>query len=144
MLVADILKNKGSTVKMIGSHATAAACAQRLSQERIGALVVSDDGRRVDGIISERDIAYGLAKYGSGLDRVPVGELMTKSVITCRPRDTIHETMRTMTQRRIRHLPVETDGGLVGIVTSGDVLKYRLEEMQLEAAVLRDAVIAAR
>lgn len=144
MLVGDILKGKGASVKMIGADATAAACAQRLSQERIGALVVSSDGRRVDGIISERDIAYALAKYGSELDRIPVADLMTKTVITCRPRDTIHDTMRVMTQRRVRHLPVEENGALVGIVTSGDVLKYRLEEVQLEAAVLRDAVIAAR
>lgn len=144
MLVADILKNKGSSVKMIRADATAMACAQRLSQDRIGALVVSDDGRRLDGIISERDIAYALAKHGGSIERIPVRELMTKSVITCRPGDTIHETMRTMSQKRVRHLPVQDGDRLVGIVTAGDIMKYRLEEVQLEAAVLRDAVIAAR
>lgn len=144
MLVADILKSKGAQVKMIASDATARECAQRLNQDRIGALVVSDDGRSVRGIISERDIAYGLAKHGGLLERVLVADLMTKSVITCTPSDTILDTMRTMTQRRIRHLPVLDGGGLVGIITSGDVLKHRLEEVQLEAAVLRDAVIAAR
>jgi CBS domain-containing protein len=144
MLVADILKRKGATVKMIRSGESAMACAQKLSAERVGALVVSDDGRHLGGIISERDIAYGLAKHGDELHRVPVRDLMTKTVITCAPRDAIVEMMRTMTQRRIRHLPVIDGDALVGIITSGDVLKHRLEEVQLEANVLRDAVIAAR
>lgn len=144
MLVSDILKAKGASVKMIRSDDTAYACAQRLSADRVGALVVSDNGRALDGIISERDIAYGLARHGSELHHVRVRDLMTKAVITCSPRAAIFETMRTMTQRRIRHLPVVDEGHLVGIITSGDVLKHRLEEVQLEANVLRDAVIAAR
>lgn len=144
MIVADILKSKGASVKMIRPDETAMACAQRLSTERVGALVVSENGRTLDGIISERDIAYGLARHGGELHHIPVRELMTKAVITCHPRDAIFETMRTMTQRRIRHLPVMEGDTLAGIITSGDVLKHRLEEVQLEANVLRDAVIAAR
>jgi CBS domain-containing protein len=144
MLVLDILKSKGPAVKTIRSGDSAMTCAQHLKDERVGALVVSDNGRSIDGIISERDIAYGLAKYGSSLHSVPVRDLMTKTVITCGPRDPIIQTMRTMTLRRIRHLPVVDGDHLAGIITSGDVLKHRLEEVQLEANVLRDAVIAAR
>lgn len=144
MLVQDILKRKGAAVKTIRSADSALACAQHLKTERVGALVVSDDGRTIDGIISERDIAYGLPKYGIGLYDVPVRDLMTTIVITCDPRDSILQTMQIMTLRRIRHLPVVEGGRLVGIITSGDVLKHRLEEVQLEANVLRDAVIAGR
>ncbi|MDO9383905.1 MAG: CBS domain-containing protein [Hyphomicrobiaceae bacterium] len=144
MLVSDILKSKGASVKMIRSDDSAMVCAQRLSAERVGALVVSDNGRSLDGIISERDIAYGLAKHGPGLHAVPVRDLMTKAVITSGPRESIVQVMRVMTQRRIRHLPIVDNDRLAGIVTSGDVLKHRLEEVQLEANVLRDAVIAAR
>jgi len=144
MLVSDILKAKGLSVKMIRTDDTAMACAQRLSTERVGALVVSDNGRSIDGIISERDIAYGLAKHGPSLYSVPVRDLMTKAVITCSPQDTIVQMTRVMTLRRIRHLPVVDGDRLAGIITSGDVLKHRLEEVQLEANVLRDAVIAGR
>lgn len=144
MLVQDILNSKGASVKTIRSTDSAMACAQRLKTERVGALVVSDDGRALDGIISERDIAYGLAKHGSDLHAVLVRDLMTLTVITCAPRDPIIQTMRIMTQRRIRHLPVIEGDELVGIITSGDVLKHRLEEVLLEANVLRDVVIAAR
>ena len=144
MLVSDILKSKGASVKMIRSDDSAMACAQRLSAERVGALVVSDNGRSLDGIISERDIAYGLAKHGPNLHTVPVRDLMTKAVITSDPRESIVQVMRVMTLRRIRHLPVVDGDRLAGIITSGDVLKHRLEEVQLEANVLRDAVIAAR
>jgi CBS domain-containing protein len=144
MLVSDILKSKGLSVKMIRPDESAMACAQRLSVERVGALVVSENGRSLDGIISERDIAYGLAKHGPGLHSVPVRDLMTKAVITCGPRDSIVQMMGIMTQRRIRHLPVVDGDRLAGIITSGDVLKHRLEEVQLEANVLRDAVIAGR
>lgn len=144
MLVSDILRSKGSTVKMVRSYDTAVACALRLRNEHVGAMVVSDDGRSLDGMISERDIAYGLATHGGDLNSVKVHDLMTRAVVTCSPRDSILDTMRVMTQRRIRHLPVKDDNKLVGILSTGDVLKYRLEEMQMETNVLRDAFIATR
>jgi CBS domain-containing protein len=144
MLVSDILRSKGSTVKMVRSYDTAMSCAQRLKAERVGAMVVSDDGRSLDGIISERDIAYALATQGSELHHVPVRDLMIKNVTTCAPRDTILAAMGVMTRRRVRHLPVVDGGTIVGILSTGDVLKYRLEEMQLEANVLHDVVVAAR
>lgn len=144
MLVSDILRLKGSSVKMVQSYDTAVLCAQRLKTEHVGALVVSDDGRSLDGLISERDIAYGLATYGSELHGIKVHDLMSRAVVTCTPRDSILNAMSVMTRRRVRHLPVLDAGKLVGLVSTGDVLKYRLQEMQLETAVLRDAVVAAR
>jgi signal-transduction protein with cAMP-binding, CBS, and nucleotidyltransferase domain len=144
MLVSDILRSKGSTVKMVRSYDTALACAQRLKAEHVGALVVSDNGRSLDGMISERDLAYGLATYGIELNHVTVSDLMTKAVVTCTPRDTILNTMTVMTRRRVRHMPVMDGSTIVGLVTTGDILKYRLEEMQLEANVLRDVFVAAR
>lgn len=144
MLVSDILRSKGTTVKMVRSYDSVMSCAQRLKTERVGALVVSDDGRSLDGIISERDIAYGLATHGGDLHQVTVRDLMTKAVTTCAPRDSILNAMGVMTRRRVRHLPVLDGAKIVGILSIGDVLKHRLEEMQMEANVLHDVVVAAR
>jgi CBS domain-containing protein len=144
MKVADILKTKGASVKTIKPDETAEAFAEQLKHERIGAMIVSLDGTSLDGIISERDLAYGLAAFGAKLPRMHVSELMTKAVIVCSPEDSIAEIMTVMTQRRIRHLPVKDGRRLVGIISIGDVLKHRLGEMQLEANVLRDVAIARR
>jgi CBS domain-containing protein len=144
MKVADILKTKGSAVKTVRPDETAKVFAEHLRNERIGAMIVSHDGSTLEGIISERDLAYGLAAYGDRLPSVRVSELMTRVVILCTPEDTIAEVMTVMTQRRIRHLPVKDGGQLVGIISIGDVLKHRLGEMQLEANVLRDVAIARR
>ncbi len=144
MKVADILRIKGSTVKTVAPENTALELSEQLRAEQIGAAIVSSDGRSIDGIISERDLAYGLAIYGSKLPTTIVSDLMTKAVVVCSPEDNITDVMKLMTQRRIRHLPVQDDSQLVGIISIGDVLKYRLGEVQLEANVLRDYAIAAR
>lgn len=144
MLVSDIMNVKGHEVKTILSGDTALCLAKRLRSERVGALVVSDDGQSLDGIISERDLAYGLAVYGAELHGIAVSELMTKSVITCSAKETIVDVMQVMTQRRVRHLPVMDGKRLIGLISIGDVLKHRLGEMQLEANVLRDYAIANR
>jgi CBS domain-containing protein len=144
MKVADILRVKGSAVKTVTSDVTALELSERLRAERIGAMIVSNDGRSIDGIISERDLAYGLAAHGGMLPKIAVSELMTKVVIVCSPEDSITDVMKLITQRRIRHLPVKDGDQLVGIISIGDVLKHRLDEMQLEANVLRDYAIAAR
>lgn len=115
-----------------------------MRDEQIGAAIVSDDGKSIDGIISERDLAYGLAAHGSKLPGIAVSELMTKAVIVCSPEDSVTDVMKLMTERRTRHLPVKDGDRLVGIISIGDVLKHRLGEMQLEANVLRDYAIAAR
>ena len=144
MYVADILSIKGSSVTTVDAKASALTVAKRLRQERIGAMIVTNDGGSIEGIISERDLAYGLAMHAANLPEVAASELMTKSVVTCSPRETIGQIAKVMTQQRIRHLPVTDGRHLVGIVTIGDILKHRLEEVQLEANVLRDYAIALR
>jgi CBS domain-containing protein len=144
MKVADILRIKGSAVKTVTPDETALDLSRQLRAEQIGAMIVSDDGSSIDGIISERDIAYGLVAHGSQLPSIAVSTLMTKAVVVCSPEDSITDVMKLMTQRRIRHLPVKDGDRLVGIVSIGDVLKHRLGEVQLEANVLRDYALAAR
>lgn len=142
MRVSDILREKGAEVKTVRSDDTALCLSKRLKGDRVGAMVVSDDGSSLDGIISERDIAYGLAAHGSNLYAVPVSQLMTKTVVTCSPNDTVAQVMEVMTRRRIRHLPVTDGNRLIGLVSIGDVLKHRVGEIQMEANVLRDYAIA--
>jgi CBS domain-containing protein len=144
MKVADILRIKGSVVKTVAPHETALLLSGHLRAEQIGALVVSTDGNSIDGIVSERDLAYGLATHGARLPTIPISELMTKAVVVCSPEDSVTDVMKLMTQRRIRHVPVKDGDQLVGIISIGDVLKHRLGELQVEANVLRDYAAAAR
>jgi CBS domain-containing protein len=144
MTVAEILRSKGSEVKTVKPTETALQFSARLCANQIGAMVVTENGTSIMGIISERDLAYAVATFGSRLPTTTVSDLMTKTVVVCSPEDSITEVMKLMTQQRIRHLPVTSGGQLVGIVSIGDVLKHRLGELQLEANVLRDYAIAAR
>lgn len=144
MRVSDILKIKGSAVKTIEPTATIRALAQGLRLEAVGAMVVKDAKGAVQGIISERDLARGLAEYGNDLPSMQVSALMTQTVITCAPEDSVAAVAKVMTHRRIRHLPVVINGQLAGLVSIGDVLKHRLDEVQLEANVLRDFALARK
>ncbi|MGC1586943.1 MAG: CBS domain-containing protein [Rhodomicrobium sp.] len=144
MKVADILKTKGAEVMTVKPDVTIAALAQRLRMAGVGAMLVSQDGDSMDGIISERDITYALAAHGAHLHEVRVSELMTKTVITCSPKDSLSEVAKIMTARRIRHLPVKDGARIIGVISIGDVLKARLSEIELEANVLRDLAIAGR
>jgi CBS domain-containing protein len=144
MKVADVLRIKGSVVKTVSPQETALLLSGQLRAEQIGALVVSTDGKSVDGIVSERDLAYGLVTYGERLPIIRVSQLMTKTVVVCSPEDSVTDVMKLMTRRRIRHVPVKDGDRLVGIVSIGDVLKHRLGELQTEADVLRDYAVAAR
>jgi CBS domain-containing protein len=144
MKVANILQIKGSVVKTVRPDTSARELSVRLHAEQIGAMIVSSDGRSIDGIVSERDLAYALAAHGSELPRLTVSRLMTKVVVVCSPEDSITDVMKLMTQRRIRHLPVKEGDQLVGIISIGDVLKHRLDELELEANVMRDYAVAAR
>jgi CBS domain-containing protein len=145
MKVRAILDTKGRRVITIRPEASVSTAVHRLVLERIGALVVSEDGHKALGIISERDIVRALAESGSDLitSGRHVTELMEHNVITCTPEDSIKQVMAEMTRRRVRHLPVIEGGGLAGIVSIGDVVKSRLEEVELEADVLREAYIAS-
>jgi CBS domain-containing protein len=144
MRVSDILKEKGSEVKTIKPGELIQTFARRLSEGKVGAMVVLGQQDSIEGIISERDLARGLAEHGSELSAMRVTDLMTKVVITCAPADSILGVANVMTRRRIRHLPVTERGKLVGLISIGDVLKFRLEELQLEANILRDYTIALR
>ena len=144
MKVESILKSKGHDVRTIGSEVSLVLAVHQLSSIGIGALVVSDDGRRVDGLLGEREVVRGLAKHGAALLDMRVRDVMTRSVTTCSPQDTIRHAMAEMTRTRNRHLPVVDDGALCGLISIGDVVKHRLEELELEALVLRDAALRHR
>jgi predicted transcriptional regulator len=144
MKVSEILQTKGSSVKTIRPDASARVLSVQLHAQQIGAMVVSGDGKSIDGMVSERDIAYALAAHGSELPSIPVSRLMTKVVMVCSPDDSVTYLMKLMTQRRIRHVPVKEGDQLVGIVSIGDVLKHRVDEIELEANVLRDYSVASR
>ena len=143
MNVETILRNKGNWVATIRSDATVAEAVDTLNRERIGALVVSESGEGVDGILSERDIVMALANHGGDLLARPISDIMTRSVVTCEPSDTVAELMAEMTSRRIRHFPVMSDGRLCGIVSIGDLVKNRLDEVEFEASSLRSFIAGA-
>jgi CBS domain-containing protein len=135
--VADILEKKGSTVITIKPTETIAALSQRLRERRIGAAIVSGNGQTVDGVISERDIAYGLSVHKGELHAMPVSALMTKAVITCSPDDNLGIVASTMLSRNVRHLPVLDGNRLIGMVSIRDVLNFRVDQLQRETGMLR-------
>ena len=143
MNVEAILRTKGRSVVTVAPDATIAAAIELLRRQGIGALVVSGDGSTVAGILSERDVVHALAERGASLLALPVAALMTRHVFTCTPTDSIAELMAEMTGRRIRHLPVVENGRLAGIVSIGDVVKNRLDEVESEANSLRAFITSA-
>ena len=143
MKVEDILKAKSHRVATMRPESAIDTVIHRMRLDRIGAIVISSDGSTIEGILSERDIVYGLVGHGAGLLKMTAAHVMTHEVITCRLQDTIKDVMSKMTHRRIRHVPVLENGELAGIVSIGDVVKHRLEEAELESTVLREAYIAA-
>jgi CBS domain-containing protein len=142
--VERILATKGREVATTRPEGSVAMAAGLLRARGIGALVVSGDGQRVDGILSERDIVRGLAHHGADVLGLRVSDLMSRTVHTCTPQDTLKSIMARMTRHRVRHLPVVDGGRLCGIVSIGDVVKHRLDEIEDEVNVLRDAYIAHR
>ena len=144
MRVADILRGKGPAVMSVKPSETIGGLAQRLRLAGIGVMIVSRDGHSLDGIISERDIAYALPSHTEDLHEMRVSDLMTTQVVTCSPEDLIADVARIMINRRIRHIPVKEGDRLVGVISIGDVLNHRLSEIELEANVLRDIAIAGR
>jgi CBS domain-containing protein len=137
MNVASILKQKGRAVSTVPPTITLQEVAKRLTQRRIGALVVVGARGGIEGIISERDIIRALSEAGGTCLQRPVAETMTRQVVTCQETDTLDELMAMMTQRRFRHLPVVTDGDLVGIISIGDVVKHHVAEIEMEATAMR-------
>jgi CBS domain-containing protein len=143
MSVASILKVKGIHVEVAPPDTTLYTVVWTLKAKNIGAIVVSEDGSTVLGLVSERDIIRGLTDHGAKLLTLPVSKLMTSPVITCRLEESITAVMARMTRHRARHLPVVEGGKLCGIVSIGDVVKHRLDELQLEADVLRENLMTS-
>ena len=143
MTVKIILSAKGAEVITIGPTTNVAEAVKLLAERRIGALVVVGAEQSVVGIISERDIVRALAARGAAALDLPLTEVMTRKVATCIPSDTITSIMGRMTDGKFRHVPVVEQGRLTGIVSIGDVVKKRLEEMEHEQAALRDYIQSA-
>jgi CBS domain-containing protein len=135
--VASILAVKGSAVVTVKPTDTIGTLSQRLRERRIGAAIVSGDGATIDGVISERDIAFSVDLHAAAIHKLPVSALMTKTVVTCSPSDKLADVASTMLARNIRHLPVVEENRLVGMISIRDVLKHRLEDLQQQTNLLR-------
>jgi CBS domain-containing protein len=144
VLIEQILQAKGSEVATVGAATTVADALTELRDRNIGALVVSDDGATLDGIVSERDIVRALADRGAAVLDEHVSNLMSTDVATTDRHATAEQLMSLMTDRRIRHIPIVEDGSLVGIVSIGDVVKSRVGELETERHQLVDYITTGR
>jgi CBS domain-containing protein len=143
--VRSILGAKGSAVVTIGDAASLADAVMTLRDNHIGALVVSNDGQHIDGIVSERDVVRALANHGASALGRSVSSVMSTDVVTCRVDDAVESLMLSMTERRIRHLPVvDDDGVLGGVISIGDVVKARLGQLETENQQLYDYITQGR
>jgi CBS domain-containing protein len=140
MFVSDILGHKGNRVVAVTPEETLASAIATLSARRIGAVLVLDADKKLAGILSERDILHAVARRAAEALSLRVAEVMTTPVVTCDPDDTVEHVMELMTNGRFRHLPVVRRGSLLGIVSIGDVVKWRLDETRQEAEVLRQYI----
>jgi CBS domain-containing protein len=140
--ISQLLRRKGRDVATVDGSENVRTALALLARHGIGALVVSADGQHIDGILSERDVARGLHERGADLLEEPVSAVMTADVRTCGPHASVHDLARMMTDHRIRHIPVLEDDVLVGIVSIGDVVKARLDELEEERAQLVDYIQA--
>lgn len=140
MKVDEVLKAKGREVETIRPDQSMVMALHRLATLGIGALVVSKDGQRADGLIGERDIVRSLNKHGAQVMNLTVADVMMKSVPVCSAADSLKHVMQQMTRTRNRHLPVVDGGRLAGLVSIGDIVKHLVEEVELESRVLRDYV----
>lgn len=141
MSVETIIKSKGSNVFTIRPEHSVSDAAALMSTKRVGVAMVCDSKGRLMGVVSERDIVAGITQYGKGLLDMPVRNIMSSPVVTCRPTDSVKHIMEVMTERRIRHLPVTDGDDILGIVSIGDAVNYRLNEAEIEKAVLRDFAV---
>lgn len=143
MIVAMILEQKGRNVVTIGATATVGEVVSELARHKIGAIVVVEDVDEIVGIISERDIVRAVAERGPDVLSESVGSIMTSEVMTCEDSETVNDVMARMTRGRFRHLPVENNGRLTGIVSIGDVVRVRIEEVEREAEEMRAYISTA-
>jgi predicted transcriptional regulator len=143
MTIESILRRKGTNVTTIAPEASIKRAADWLRAKNIGALVVMRENA-VLGLVSEREIVHAFSRYGEAAASMPVKEVMQYGVTAVSPDESINRVMNLMTHHRVRHMPVLRGGQLVGIVSIGDVVKHRLEDLELETNVLRDVYSAAR
>jgi CBS domain-containing protein len=144
MRISDVLRVKGTRVVTVTPDTKVRQLLQVLADHGIGAVVVSVDGTSVDGIVSERDIVRALALRGAAVMSEPVTEIYTAEVRTVTPDTSLDDVMRLMTEHRMRHAPVVTDGALSGLVSIGDVVKNRMDELETERTALSDYITTAR
>jgi CBS domain-containing protein len=142
MTVRAILDKKGHEVESIQPGAKLSAAVKILGEKRIGAILVTNLGR-IEGILSERDIVRVLSERGAEVLDEPVSNVMTRKVVSCRQSDTVGEIMEIMTLGKFRHLPVVEDGKVVGLISIGDVVKWRVQEYEREQEALRDYIKTA-
>lgn len=132
MLIRDVLRRKGDFVVTVPPDTPVSQLLTKLAEHNVGALVISADGRAVDGIVSERDVVRAMPARGATTLQAPVSEIMTADVTVVSPTDTVEGLMGLMTEHRIRHVPVVSDGSLVGIISIGDVVKSRMDQLEAE------------
>jgi len=143
MNVKAILAAKGGEIVCIEPTADLAAATQLLSANRIGAVLIRGAGGHIAGILSERDIVRALSEHGAAALSLPVGQVMTREVATCAEDETLASIMERMTAGKFRHMPVVTKGKLIGLVSIGDVVKQRVDEVERESDALRDYIRTA-
>jgi len=143
MSVESILRKKGTGVATIAPDISVKRAADLLRAKNIGALVVTREDA-ILGLVSEREIVDAISRHSETATSMPVSEIMRHGVITVSPAETVSHAMNLMTRHRVRHMPVVHDGKLTGIISIGDVVKHRLDDLELETNVLRDAHIASR
>ncbi len=139
MTIRAILASKGSDVISVTSHDSVSDAVALLASKRIGAVPVIDDGHVV-GIFSERDVVYSIARIGEAALKARIGDIMTAPVMTVDPDTAVMSGLSLMTKRRIRHLPVVQESVVVGFISIGDLVKYRIDRIEAEAASLRDYI----
>ena len=144
MRINDVLRVKGAEVVTVTPDTTVRQLLQVLAEHGIGAVVVSVDGTSVDGIVSERDVVRAFAQRGAAVMSEPVTEIYTAQVRTVAPETSLDDVMRLMTEHRMRHAPVVVDGALNGLVSIGDVVKSRIDELETERTALSDYITTAR
>lgn len=140
MFLEQIVKEKGGQVYSVAESATLKECAELLEKRKVGAMVILNEAGSLIGVISERDIVRNIAKSGAAALSANVGQAMTRQVLTARPRDTVESAMSRMTDRRIRHLPVLEGGRMIGVVSIGDLVKWRLAEADAEVEAIRSYI----
>jgi CBS domain-containing protein len=140
MLISDVIRSKGDFVVTVAPDETVKTLVAMLNEHGIGAIVVSDDGSTIGGIVSERDVVRRLHRDGAAVLEQKVSDIMTAEVRTCAPEDNLEDTARTMTDLRVRHLPVVAGGRLRAIISIGDVVKHRIDELQVERQQLVDYI----